>query len=250
MIAHSWQEIPEAEAVRVLLDHSERFRSFYQEKRRQINLPVRWAHDSTMPEGIDFRTTCIEQNGLLVAQVIRLHHVPARIEDETKIAHELGHILLNMEGFPSIGFVNSQCESLSSAINSMVHDPLVNSRLLPYGFDLLDDFDQEVREDIRQLSKWSRPPSDRLVVIQWMANYTGKVLDWELVRSHDGISEFQEWFDRRYPDIARRATKLLRMVGRIGYDTPEKQNELFREVMRRYRLERFLVPATSFVIHA
>jgi hypothetical protein len=74
-----------------------------------------------------------------------------------------------------------------------------------------------------------------------MVNYVGYLLDWEFVGPSNIQSEFQVWFDTKYPDIAERGKKLLAMVKRTGYDTPERQAKLFREIIRRYKLEGLLI---------
>jgi hypothetical protein len=119
----------------------------------------------------------------------------------------------------------------------MTADVLVNTRLQQYGFDLRDDYEREMAETKRQLGKISTPPANRFDRMIWMVNYVSKILDWELIFAGNVDNEFKVWFTSKYPDIAVRGTKLLEMVNRIGYETPEKQKKLFREIIRRYKLE-------------
>jgi hypothetical protein len=63
-----------------------------------------------------------------VEQIIILKRIPAILEDAMHVAHELEHFVLEAEGFPNTG-ATTRFQAISSALNSMVHDPLVNQRL-------------------------------------------------------------------------------------------------------------------------
>lgn len=68
---------------------------------------------------------------------------------------------------------------------------------------------------------------------------SAKILDWEVAYPNAGqrVNHFQVWFDRQYPVIAEEAYQLLRVVRAMGYDTPEKQKALYREILRIYDLQ-------------
>jgi hypothetical protein len=55
-------------------------------------------------------------------------------------------------------------------------------------------------------------------------------------------NEFQLWFDARYPDVAKEGQELLALVRDIDYVTPEKEVALFKEIVRRYKLEGIVLP--------
>jgi hypothetical protein len=232
----SWPTYPEEFVIRELLKSSEVFQAFYQVERRKISGDVYWAHDPTMPEGIDYRSTRIFRAGVQIAQVVRLRRVPAVIEDALKIAHELEHLVLHAEGFLGTHAISPNHETLSSALNSMLTDPLVDSRLRDHGFELRADYETELEEDIRQLSQFTGPPSQRLQRTSWMFNYVGKILYWEMLDTGEEHSKFQVWFDPRFPYIASRGKKLLLRVKRTGYDNPDKQSQIFQDIIKRYKL--------------
>jgi hypothetical protein len=229
-----WPTSPEDFVIGELLRSSKEFLAFYRAERGKIVKPVHWAQDLSLPPGVDYRCTKLQTG----AQVIRLRRVPAILADAMKIAHELQHLILDSEGFPCTG-AKAQFETMSSALNSMVHDPLVDSRLQTYSFDLWDDYETELKETFRQLRANPTSPSDHLGRMHWIFNYVGKVLYWELTSSKadKDNNKFQLWFDARYPDVAKEALKLLALVRNIGYDTPEKQTALFEEIIRKYNLD-------------
>jgi len=134
-----WPTFPEDFVISELLKSSPEFSAFYSAERRKITKPLNWVRDLSLPVGIDYRSTRLS-NG---TQVIRLRRVPAILENAMKIAHELQHLVLDYEGFVNTGAM-VQYETVSSSLNSMIHDPLVNSRLKVYGFDLRQDYETEL----------------------------------------------------------------------------------------------------------
>jgi hypothetical protein len=230
--------LPEEYVLAELNQHSPEFIAFYQEERPKIEGPLQWIQDPSLPEGIDYRSTTLDSG----QRYVRLRRVPATLADATKIAHELEHFVLNSEGFPSTG-ARRQFEVLSSALNSMVHDPLVNSRLQPYGFDLRADYEQEIEETKRQLASTTKSPTDHLDGMHWTINYVGHILEWRVAfdTTRADQPEFQRWFDARYPAVATRGHQLLSLVDTLGFDTSEKQFALLNEIIGRYRLAPWLI---------
>ena len=88
------------------------------------------------------------------------------------------------------------------------------------------------------MSKELGSPSDEFKRLIWTLNYVSKILDWELVSSKTGKynSEFQLWFENRFPDIAEEGQKLLAMIREIGYDTPARLTMLFEKIIRENNL--------------
>jgi hypothetical protein len=183
----------------------------------------------------------LEQLNTYTKSIVRLRSVPASKEDGMNIAHELQHLILDAEGFPTTGSIED-FENISSALSSMILDPIVDSKLSKYGFDLCDDYQREVREKCRQLRKYNSSPSKKFDRVLWIFNYVSSILDWELKckKTNNSEDKFQSWFDERYPDIAEEGKKLLALIREIGYDTPEKLTMLFNKIIQRYGLDDFL----------
>jgi hypothetical protein len=230
----TWPTFPEDYVISELLKSSSEFIAFYGAEREKITKPVYWVRDLSLPVGIDYRCTKLPHG----TQVIRLRRIPAIVVDALKIAHELQHLVLDYEGFVTTG-ATAQYENLSSSLNSMVHDPLVNSRLQVYGFDLLQDYETELDENIRQLSNNSKSPVNPLDRVHWIFNYLGNILEWEVIRGEttNNKNKFLHWFDERYPDIAQEANDLIILVRDIGFDSPKKQITLFKTIIEKYNLK-------------
>jgi len=234
-------DIPEEFVLTELLERSPEFLAFYQAERPKIPGHLQWAQDSSLPQGIDYRYTCLPG-----VKLIRLRRVPAVLADATKIAHELEHAVLDTDGFPSTGYAHGKHEDLSSALTSMLHDPLVNARLRAYGFNLPADYEREVRKSKRSLASHIQSPTHPSDRVRWTINCVGQVLEWRVAYHKTSAEqpEFHRWFNTRYPDLAPDTQDLLSLVDALGFDTPEKQAALFTQIITRYNLSPSVVLVT------
>ncbi len=232
-----WPTYPEDYVLRDLLKDSALFRKFYGLERRKITRPVFWAKDVTLPDGIDYRSTRLDTG----EQIIRLRRIPASVQDAQNMAHELEHFVMDFEGYPCMGSTDPH-ENLASSLNSMLHDPLVNQRLKAHGFSLTSEYEQELRDTIRQLDSEATVPTGRYVRIRWIFNYVSKLIDYEVAYGvrPDDKEEFRSYFDKKYPDVVRDSQQLLGNIRQIGYDTPEKLRKLLLEIRHQFSLENML----------
>lgn len=233
-----WPVYPENFVIKRLIEKSKLFKKFYSVERPKILQQIYWAEDIKLPVGINYRTTRLGTG----EKIIRLKHIPAQIEDCTKIAHELLHITMDFEGYPSTSTTNDKYESLSSALNSLLHDLIVNKRLLRYGMDMKLDYKQEVSESIRQLNSIYISPKEKYERARWIINYSSKILEYEIAYGrHPKKDEyFREYFNKKYPDIVKEAQPILEMIKDIGYDSPEKQIKIFMKVVAYLGLQEII----------
>jgi hypothetical protein len=63
------------------------------------------------------------------------------------------------------------------------------------------------------------------------------VLYWQDVLHRTEMSEFQQQFKIWYPDIAKDGDVLLQKIRVFGYDTPDKMEKLFADIIRECNLE-------------
>ena len=222
--------------IGALLKSSKEFNAFYKAERAKITQPIEWIKDESLQEESPARYGHIDENN----GVIRLRRIPPEIEDAVIIAHELQHAVIISKGFPGTICNESQYEYLSTALNTMVHDPLVHKTLQIYGFDLLDDFTKWANKSLNKL-KTLHTPTSHPAKMQWVFNYVKKIIHWEIVRTEgDGNSEFQLRFESHYPELANVGQELLVLVKSIGYDTPDKMHKLLREIVLRYELSDYI----------
>ncbi len=232
-----WPVFPEQFVLKDLLTSSKLFKKFYEAERPKITNQLSWAQDNSLSVGINGSSTRLSDGKL----VIRLRRIPATLDDARLIAHELTHFLIDLEGFPHTG-ASARFANLSSTLNSMVHDPLVDFKLKERGFNIVDGFEEETKENLRQLKKKHSSPTDYLDKIHWIFNYAGYVLGREVVyQNEEKKDEFRSWFDERFPDIGKEANILLGKIKHFGFDTPEKQVMLFKGIINEYDLEKYLI---------
>jgi hypothetical protein len=205
-----WTTYPEKFVIGKLLRSSKEFNEFYEAERKKIIKPIYWAEDPSLPRGINYRSTRLVIDNQ-ESQIIRLRRVPCTIKDAMKIAHELQHLILYMDGFIATGVMDRRFESVYSSLNSMLHDPIVNSRLRSYGFDLLKDYFEEEKKDIRQLKTKTALPSENSSRAHWIFNYSGKILEWEVAsyQTEENNNKFRRMFDEKFPEISEEGRKLL-----------------------------------------
>ncbi len=225
---------PEATVTDPLCECSEAFREFYESERTKIRIPFEWVHDLNLPRGIDYRVTWLDSGDVL----IRLRRIPPEPRDAVKVAHELAHILIDLQGFPTTGAAD-QFRNLSSAVNSMVHDPLVCKILLPYKFNLSADMEREREESKTQLKDHGAPPTAVHGKLLWAVNYVGCILESEAIgyQATDSARAFCDWFDTSYPSVLPTVRDLHRLVRKTGYSTPREMRLLFQRIIHKYRLK-------------
>ena len=213
------------------------FLKYYKEYRPRITQEIYWLEDLSLPVGVDFRRTVTPKG----EQLIRLRHMPARLEDTTKIAHELHHIVIDNAGFPSTGYREQKYENVSSSLSSMLHDLLVEEFQLNYGFDIIADYEAETAENRRQLENNNSSPSDLFSRCRWIFNYCGSLLTWHLLsEAKIGDHSFHLWFDKHYPDIAVEARELQKIIG-DSYKTPIGMYNIFANIIERYKIGNHII---------
>ncbi len=232
----------EEDVLRKLLKSSRKFRVFYEAERKKIDGPVVWVKDIYFPEGIGFRRTLMGRG----EKIIHLRNVPPDAKEAADIARELEHFVLDTDGFPKAGAAEEEYKRVSSALNSMIHDPVVDSRLRSYKFKLKEGHQKELKEFMEALRRRNDLESSSLEDVdrvRWVFNFTARLLDAELMSDSSGkdFVEFQQWLDGRFPEISAEARKLFVKVKTIGFDTPDRQFALMEEIIKTYKLEDYIV---------
>lgn len=231
----NWQECPEQYVLGNLLRNSKEFYSFYQNERQKIKQLIHWVEDLRLPKGVDYRFSILKNGD----RYIRLRQVPVLKTNGASIAHELQHAIDDAL-YPSIIIKDQRFEDLSASLDSMIKDLIVNSKIKEYRFNIRSNFEDECREDKKQLKKMPTAPSDHHSRMHWIFNYSSKLLDWELVKSGNEVNDFLVWFDSRYPEISKKAREVVELVKQYDIYNPDKLYNLYAEIIKRYDLSDFL----------
>ncbi len=230
-----WPIYPEEYVLADLLKSSKEFIAFYHAERiKKITVPIYWALDPS--HSYDAMITKI-----LDKQIIRLKNIPAKPEESLTVAHEIEHIIQDIDGYPSTGTSHSTedlFKEISATLNSMVQDPLIVPILLQYGFDEVAHYKKEVEDSIKELSLL-KIPDDKYRKTGFIFNYVSKILDRETLCNlgYEIDNDFFVCFKSRYPEIIEECEYLLAVIKYIGFDTPPKMFKLFEKIINRYNLK-------------
>jgi len=220
----------EKSVIGMLLDSSDLLFSYYSDAMAKISDKIYWAHDPNMQtEAMTWR----DPRGF---KVITLRDVPASIDDVVIVAYGIESFIVGQEGFLSTSSKEAKFAHVSASMNSMVRIPLVDSRLQGYGFELNENYNEQLEDAKESLSQLTEPRDEywRLV---WIFNYVKAVLMLEDVLDiNTSKSEFLQWYTDRYPEVAEDGQELLNLVRKVGYKTWQKQIELFDQIIEKYDL--------------
>ncbi len=206
--------LEEAQAFSLLIGKSELFRRYYADVRPHLG-GFSVVLDLHLPQGV--RASITRWGG---TSYLRLRTAVCPVEHARLVAHELGHLLQDQQGFPSVASPNDH--PAAAALNSALRDPLTDAMLAGYGFDGDPDRAAELEEHYHQLRSTAQPPADAAGRAHWIANCLGHLLDQHVLGETPEGTQFFDWFSRRYPQIAADAERIAREVVLIGFDTPGK----------------------------
>lgn len=147
------------------------------------------------------------------------------LEKSIHAAHELIHVVLCSEGYETINNIDSNSR-LHKMINDMVYDPLVNKRLMLYGYDLESYLKKsdEVQIGMPRIG-------DNIQLVKTLC--VKRILDYRNLNSEiteDDI-EFIRWAKRYYPDVIEDSRKILNIIDTTGISNPSEVKEVFKRVI-------------------
>ncbi len=230
-------EVPEKQVIAGVCQDCPEFRALYDAERPKIASPeIHWYLKDDLPE---------ESSAIM--RVCQLHDMPRyeiylrRLPENTSqaisVAHELLHCVFYKEGFPTTKDPARQLASLSTVLNNLLVHPLIVGRMQFYGFDLAEQHQRFVQSALKMLRQNPESYRDYLGELGFILGYAAHVLTWGTLYSR---CELELMVEARYSEIARQSYELVNLVKMQGYDTPEKQRQLIREITRRYGLEEYV----------
>lgn len=134
------------------------------------------------------------------------------------VAHELGHAVRIFEG-KAFGIPTLPDGSMdASYINTMIEDPIVDSILLKYGFDLKSEYETQLRAEIPSILSITTLPNETITKIL----YVKKKLCCDLLGD-----DFQPWiefetiFGSKFPDLMEDIDKIYAFIKRTYFRQKE-----------------------------
>lgn len=246
------KEIDERSVLNDLLISSERFKKFYECEFKERKVQIFWLDNariekkdivSQLPEYCLAAGFCFNDHNW----VITVRNVPALTSDETTIAHELAHVRLDMEGFPSFRLnplnTNREIEELKGFLNNMIHDPLVIIKLRSYGYDLREEYMSDCRKYLTDLSNSHLQPTG-LLKLEKIFLHVQSLLENEILfdNTDTPCKEFNLRYGKKFKAVKKGARVIYEKIHALGYQNPESVLKIYKEIlnMKEYNLSNFL----------
>jgi len=172
--------------VKPFISSSNAFKNFYKSEKSNIKDDLYWVKSNLeIEQKLGFRKG---QMGKLyravgkneIKRFIVLEEIPPSIKNDYLIAHETMHDIILNEGFPGVTprkpnpFSHEEYSKriqLASALSSMIHDMLCDSRLKKYGFFFDELYDIKIQGVIRSLDQFDCNRTDNLGKLFYVYQY-------------------------------------------------------------------------------
>ncbi|MDF9407144.1 hypothetical protein L7E55_02025 [Pelotomaculum isophthalicicum JI] len=237
--------------LQILLQESDKFINFYKNERHKIRVKVNWAFDERLNSQI--KSIGLENPDTKeIEYVVIIKQVPIQFDDAFDTAHELQHLILNQEGFPSLCYINNTNNANINLVNGMndlacrisksINDPLVNSRLVKYNFDLWDNYDRVSKAQMPFMQSikniFPNEPSKMEGKAFIASTFIQAVLDWEVAcRVSPNINNnYIKNLSSMFPVTTKETEDILALIKAHGYDSPDKASIIFYNITQKYGL--------------
>ena len=235
------KKIDEQYILQDLLKESKIFKHFYMQERKKIKQDLHWCVDSAHIAS-KMRSLAIldEEKDTSCAYIILTQKAPISINDVFDAAHEIEHLVCYNQGYCAIEALVPDAIDISCKFANILNDPIVNTKLAKYGFDLWAYYDECC--SAQKISFGSCRESDPKDRIELICLYLQKALDWEVACgiSPRADNHFLEWMAREFPDATLTAKSILGLIRMSGYETPEKSEKVFNIIIQRLGLGKVL----------
>lgn len=215
---------------------SQHFSDFYTHERDKISDTIYWVEEPNPQKGRRGTTATFRQGGKF-SHIIFLNHIPASIVTQFTVAHEIGHVLIDQQGFLGIRPVSidsnltGNIQSLCAAVNSIFHDVQINTMLNNYGFDWASHLRKDLDTSLLGLKHWNNSDNayNRLLLI---SHYLKLVLSCDEL-GKGGLHDhgFFKLYSDKFPYIVADGEDLVRIINDTGYETYTKQLDIIDKIL-------------------
>jgi hypothetical protein len=219
------------------------FQEYYEACLANTGISPEWAASREVPYGqISWHRPEGERSPMILLNPHRLHHV-----FEHTAAHELGHIVQFCEGYPHLGRLRVQGDSvLSKALGAIgklvaavVVDPDTERRLKPYGLWASDRFDATFENIEMQLPEVTRERDEPGKDI-----YFRNALQYAYAKVMLSDAQWQtaeESFQRYLPNASRLGERIYRRLPAGACDTVLKARQAYQSVVLEIGLGQYFL---------
>lgn len=218
--------------IKNLLNGSDLLRNYLNDTLPSLKKPIIWLCNPQLNSNM--RSIGFEEtHGIIVKKV------PINYEDYIDIAHEIGHLLLSEQNFPSSSPVDNDFNKmyLCTILNNTVLDPLINAKIKNYGFDFEGYMNKGIKIQIpiikgypveSILHKYDKHFLKCLLI--------EKVLEWRLLDKNIN-NPFIDEYKNKYPNIYEEAMDTIKYIDSIGYDNPDKVRLILNKILKDNMME-------------
>jgi hypothetical protein len=210
------------------------FSKFYQHERGKISKPLFMLEDKTIRANMSFGNLGDE------VYIILMKNAVVSKEDMIHIAHELMHLILCSEGYKILEPIGATDTNVHHFINDMMHEPLLNRRLLSYGFDVAGYLSFSDNEQKRTIGINSRVPKDLLLL---KTLYVKRVLDFRNLNPNvePNEIEFNIWIKEYYPEVIPESEDLLSLINKNGFETTIQSEITTTEILKMFDFQKYFI---------
>ncbi|OPY48445.1 MAG: hypothetical protein A4E48_02748 [Methanosaeta sp. PtaU1.Bin060] len=237
------QRVDEDDIISRIL-HFDEFDCFYQTEWVPRKISIDWIIDPTCPM---YAMQSIDENK---KPFIVIRQLPDTIDDAFLVAHEMGHVIKYfdkqymefMRAPTPIAkmYKEEEIKDMGNILGSMVDDPLIDSWLQDkYGFSPAHFYSSVLMPGtFESLDSYGDPPYE-WHIFKKALYYSQLSLQMESIRDKDTLREWdrlKERYRTRRPKVTRIGEELYSLSRERGFDSIEKQRQLFSEILNRYRI--------------
>ena len=211
------QEYSEERFLKTALE-APAFRRFYDALRPKIRWPVHWVVN---PEVLPRRVHGCTDHHLGECAVI-LRRLPDEPLGIHVLAHEMGHLMLDSEGFPGTDPLRPRSPEayLSTHLTSCLQDPVIEGRLGAFGFDAVDKYKRWSRDALEDMIASRAAYGDDLpfeLRTERMLLVLKHRFWWKAIAGDEQDCHFWQEVQSEFPDLANDASYLEVSIEKTGF---------------------------------
>lgn len=208
-----------------------RFNDYYESNRFKIDNSLITGTIENLGASMSYGICPIKQNKY--AWFILNNKIsPIQKSKALEAAHELQHIINHYNGYPSVGFKEEYIENNNTPcknISDMLNDPMVNSEILKYGFDMKAYFDKADKVQIPAIETYSGHEKNTYIITLCVKRY----LDYKNIEPNINIEDiaFIKYCKEKYTSLEIYWLQIITWVRQIGYQTKESASLILNKTM-------------------
>lgn len=232
------QEYPEERFLKTALE-SPAFRGFHDALRAKIRWPVHWVVN---PEVLPSRVHGCTDHHLGECAVV-LRRFPDKPLVIHVLAHEIGHLVLDSEGFPGTAPLvhpRSPEAHLSTHLTSCLQDPAIEGRLGAFGFDAVGKYERWSRDALEDMIGARASYGDDLPFVlrtQRMLLVLKHRFWWKGIAGDEQDAHFWQEVQSEFPALANDASDLEVSIEEIGFSDPDSMSAALSQLRHALNLD-------------